>query len=86
MNWFLSCLVAATETACEPHEPHFLESVEIYYDRAAKLSNVSAGTLAHIRAVDSVLSVTFPIQMDDGTTEVIEGKRRILVYVMCDNG
>ncbi|KAI7874102.1 glutamate dehydrogenase [Lichtheimia hyalospora FSU 10163] len=66
---------AATESACEPHEPHFLESVEMYYDRAAKLSNVSAGTLGHIRAVDSVLSVTFPIQMDDGSTEVIEGYR-----------
>lgn len=66
-------LVAATESACEPHEPHFLESVEMYYDRAAKLSNVSAGTLGHIRAVDSVLSVTFPIQLDDGSTEVING-------------
>lgn len=45
----------------------------MYYDRAAKLSNVSPGTLAHIRAVDSVLRVTFPIELDDGSTEVIEG-------------
>ncbi|KAI8140709.1 hypothetical protein BJV82DRAFT_645670 [Fennellomyces sp. T-0311] len=70
------CLTtAALQTACEPHEPHFLQSVEMYYDRAAKLSNVSEGTLGHIRAVDSVLRVTFPIELDDGRTEVIEGYR-----------
>ncbi|KAI9320788.1 hypothetical protein BX666DRAFT_2017826 [Dichotomocladium elegans] len=56
-------------------EPHFLQSVESYFDRAAKLSGVSEGTLGHIRAVDSVLRVTFPIELDDGSTEVIEGYR-----------
>lgn len=48
----------------------------MYYDRAAKLSNVAEGTLSHIRAVDSVLRVTFPIELDDGSMEVIEGNRR----------
>ncbi|ORZ01475.1 hypothetical protein BCR43DRAFT_561701 [Syncephalastrum racemosum] len=65
----------ATEQACEPHEPHFLESVEKYFDQAAKLSTVPSGTLNHIRAVDSVLRVTFPIEVDDGKFEVIEGYR-----------
>ena len=67
--------IAATQTACEPHEPTFLKSVESYFDTAAKLSNVSEGTLGHIRAVDSMLRVTFPIELDNGKTEVIEGYR-----------
>src|SRR4051812_22568185 len=83
--------VTAIETACESDEPHFLQSVEIFYDKvktlvqisqyfclphkhvrrshdpsrlkAASISNVSQNTLAHIKAVDSVLSVTFPIEV-----------------------
>ncbi|OZJ02616.1 Glutamate dehydrogenase, mitochondrial [Bifiguratus adelaidae] len=66
---------AAVETACEPNEPHFLESVEMYYDKAASLSKVNPGTLAHIKAVDSVLSVTFPIETTDKKFEIIEGYR-----------
>ncbi|KAI9274585.1 hypothetical protein BDA99DRAFT_458195 [Phascolomyces articulosus] len=66
---------AATQNACEPHEPTFLKSVEAYFDNAAQLSNVSKGTLGHIRAVDSMIRVTFPIELDNGETEVIEGYR-----------
>ncbi|KAG0167429.1 glutamate dehydrogenase [Apophysomyces sp. BC1034] len=63
------------ENACLPDEPIFLQSVEKYYDHAAKLSGVSEGTLSHLRAVDSVLSVTFPIEVGDGKFEVIQGYR-----------
>ncbi|CAO3648115.1 unnamed protein product [Cunninghamella echinulata] len=70
-----SMTTAATEVACESHEPTFLQFVEQYYDRAAKLSNVNSGTLSHLRAVDSVLRVTFPIELGDGKYEVIEGYR-----------
>ena len=59
-----------------PEEPSFLQAVEIFFDRAAALvTNVSPATLAHIRAVDSTLSFTFPIQKNDGTTEIITGYR-----------
>lgn len=74
--------LAATEVACESHEPHFLQSVEQYYDRAAKLSNVNPGTLSHLRAVDSVLRVTFPIELGDGKYEVIEGKYIFAIIIL----
>lgn len=72
------CSKAATQAACESHEPSFLQSVESYYDDAAKISNVNPGTLSHLRAVDSLLRVTFPIEVGDGKYEVIEGKIRVV--------
>ncbi|KAI7889047.1 uncharacterized protein EV154DRAFT_515667 [Mucor mucedo] len=66
---------AATQVACHDVEPTFLQSVEKYYDHAASLSDVQTHTLAHLRAVDSVLRVTFPIEVENGKYEVIEGYR-----------
>ncbi|OAD05209.1 hypothetical protein MUCCIDRAFT_152608 [Mucor lusitanicus CBS 277.49] len=66
---------AATQAACNNDEPSFLQSVEKYYDHAAGLSEVQPHTLAHLRAVDSVLRVTFPIEVENGKYEVIEGYR-----------
>ncbi|KAI9469336.1 hypothetical protein BDB00DRAFT_777113 [Zychaea mexicana] len=74
-NFFIFPHLAATQNACEPHEPQFLQSVESYFDRAAKLSDIAGGTLSHLRAVDSTIRVTFPIETGDGKTEVIEGYR-----------
>lgn len=65
--------LAATQAACNNDEPSFLQSVEKYYDHAADLSEVQPHTLAHLRAVDSVLRVTFPIEVENGKYEVIEG-------------
>ncbi|KAG0084534.1 glutamate dehydrogenase [Podila epicladia] len=65
----------AINAACEDHEPGFLGSVETFYDRAAKLSGVSEKTLSSIKAVDSVLSVKFPVEIDEDTHVVIEGYR-----------
>ncbi|KAG0228796.1 glutamate dehydrogenase [Actinomortierella wolfii] len=70
---FLSTHV--TNAACEDHEPGFLGSVETFYDRAAKLSGVSEKTLRGIKAVDSVLSVKFPVEIDKDTHIMIEGYR-----------
>lgn len=55
-----------------------MQSVEKYYDHAANLSEVKTHTLAHLRAVDSVLRVTFPIEVENGKYEVIEGKYMII--------
>ncbi|KAJ8325464.1 hypothetical protein BDV3_001281 [Batrachochytrium dendrobatidis] len=56
-------------------EPNFLQSVEIFFERAAKHSNVSKEALAHIKRTDGILSVTFPIELPDGTTEIVQGYR-----------
>ncbi|KAF9144555.1 glutamate dehydrogenase [Mortierella sp. GBA39] len=70
---FLSTRI--TNLACEDHEPGFLGSVETYFDRAAKISGVSEKSLAGIKAVDSVLSVKFPVEIDADTHIIIEGYR-----------
>ncbi|KAJ1942503.1 NADP-dependent glutamate dehydrogenase, partial [Linderina macrospora] len=60
--------------ATEDDEPKFLQAVGMYFDRAAKYSNATAETLKHIKATDSVLSVTFPVEKD-GKTVMIRGYR-----------
>ncbi|KAG0365727.1 glutamate dehydrogenase, partial [Mortierella sp. AD032] len=64
-----------TNAACEDNEPGFLGSVETFYDRAAKISGVSAKSLTAIKAVDAVLSVKFPVEIDQDTHVIIEGYR-----------
>eukprot|EP00842_Homolaphlyctis_polyrhiza_P000940 jgi/Hompol1/1847/HPOL_002778-RA len=56
-------------------EPNFLSSVEIFFERAAKHSNVSEEALAHIKRTDTILSVTFPIELPDGKVEIIQAYR-----------
>ncbi|KAJ3363798.1 glutamate dehydrogenase [Allomyces javanicus] len=53
----------------------FLQSVEMFFDRAAKHADVHPRTLEHMKATDAVLSVTFPIELDNGKWEVIRGYR-----------
>ncbi|KAI7821491.1 hypothetical protein BX661DRAFT_188404 [Kickxella alabastrina] len=60
--------------AIEDHEPKFLQAVGLFFDQAAKHSNASPDTLRHIKATDSVLSVTFPMEKD-GKTVMIRGYR-----------
>ncbi|KAJ1961332.1 NADP-dependent glutamate dehydrogenase, partial [Dimargaris xerosporica] len=66
---------AATNIATEHEEPSFLQSVELFFDQAAKVSNVHSKTLTHIKAVDCVLSVAFPIEVDDNTYKIVHGYR-----------
>ncbi|KAK3826947.1 MAG: hypothetical protein JOS17DRAFT_750016 [Linnemannia elongata] len=73
LSRFLSTHI--TNLACEDYEPGFLGSVETYFDRAAKISGVSENSLAGIKAVDSVLSVKFPVEIDSNTHIIIEGYR-----------
>ncbi|KAJ1655417.1 NADP-dependent glutamate dehydrogenase [Dispira simplex] len=70
-----SLSTAATNIATEEHEPSFLQSVELFFDRAAKVSNVHPKTLSHIKAVDCVLSVSFPIEIDEDNHQIIHGYR-----------
>lgn len=47
----------------------------MYFDEASKLSGISQATIAHIKAPDTSLTFTFPIEKSDGTTEIITGYR-----------
>lgn len=56
--------------------PSFYEAVEHYFDQAAAhMKHVSPATLAHLKAPDSSLTFTFPIERSDGKTEIILGYR-----------
>ncbi|ORX97479.1 glutamate dehydrogenase [Basidiobolus meristosporus CBS 931.73] len=61
--------------ACEESEPAFLGCVEQFFDKAAAVSGVKPETLAAIKRVDAVLSVTFPIELENGKTEIVRGYR-----------
>ncbi|KAJ3339074.1 glutamate dehydrogenase [Gonapodya sp. JEL0774] len=74
--WRIAPVVSGRfSTAESATEPNFFESVEIYFDRAAKVSKVAPATVAHIKAVDKILTTTFPIEKSDGTVEVITAYR-----------
>lgn len=49
----------------------------MYFDEASKLleGSISAATLAHIRAPNTSLSFTFPMQRSDGRVEIVTGYR-----------
>ncbi|MFD2531014.1 Glu/Leu/Phe/Val family dehydrogenase [Gracilimonas halophila] len=53
----------------------FYEQVNINFDKAAKYTRFDKGILAQIKICNTVYHVTFPVQRDDGTIEVIEGWR-----------
>lgn len=56
-------------------DPNFLESVDIYYDRAAAIASVSPDILAQIKACNNIIRVQFPLKTANGTVELIEAFR-----------
>jgi len=56
-------------------EPNFFQTVNIYIDQAAALTNHPQGLLQYIKACNSVYHISFPIERDDGSIEVIEAWR-----------
>ncbi|KAG5461817.1 MAG: hypothetical protein BJ554DRAFT_5933, partial [Olpidium bornovanus] len=71
----LRSITGLTNRYTEEDEPTFLKSVEIFFDRAAALSNIHPRTLAHMKAVDNVLSVTFPVELEGDKFAIVEGHR-----------
>ena len=68
--------LSTTKGANGSGEPSFYECVEVFFDEAASLlGNVSPATLAHLKAPDSSLTFTFPIERADGKTEIVMGYR-----------
>ena len=51
----------------EHGEPRFLEQVELFFKRAAKLTDVPADILEVIKQCNSVIRFHIPLKMDDGT-------------------
>lgn len=64
-----------TSKAVEDDEPKFLASVEIFYDRACQVSGISPKVLAQIKCTDAVLSVNFPIEVDDKKHVIVKAYR-----------
>ncbi|XP_024391851.1 uncharacterized protein [Physcomitrium patens] len=62
-------------TAVEQGDPTFLESVDIYFDKAATIASATPDILAHIKAYNNILKVQFPLKCANGTVELIEGYR-----------
>lgn len=54
---------------------HFLDAVNRHFDRAAELSAEPDGLLQQIKACNNTLQVSFPLERDDGTVEVVRGWR-----------
>lgn len=55
--------------------PSFLTSVEHYFNRAARLTDIDEGLMSVIRSCNSCVQFEFPIKRDNGSTEVVTGYR-----------
>ncbi|MFU8812098.1 MAG: Glu/Leu/Phe/Val family dehydrogenase [Balneolaceae bacterium] len=53
----------------------FFPQVNKAFDKAAAYTNLNAGILSQMKVCNDVLHITFPIERDNGTIEVIEGWR-----------
>ena len=58
-----------------PGAPSFLNSVLEQFDRAAAYSGLPPGLIDQVRTCNSVYHVSFPVEMDDGHIQVVEGFR-----------
>uniref|UniRef100_A0A7I4D9N6 Glutamate dehydrogenase n=1 Tax=Physcomitrium patens TaxID=3218 RepID=A0A7I4D9N6_PHYPA len=56
-------------------DPTFLESVDIYFDKAAAIAATTPDILAQIKACNNILKVQFPLKCANGTVELIEAYR-----------
>lgn len=56
-------------------EYKFFEQVNKAFDKAAAYTNFDKGLLAQMKICNDVLHITFPIEKDDGSIEVIHGWR-----------
>ncbi|HSR42413.1 MAG TPA: Glu/Leu/Phe/Val dehydrogenase dimerization domain-containing protein, partial [Longimicrobiales bacterium] len=58
-----------------PVEIPFSQQVDLHFDRAAKLTDLSPGLLRQIKLCNTVLHIRFPLERDDGTIQVLHGWR-----------
>lgn len=65
----------STSFSTSSGDPNFLESVDLYYDRAAAIAAVSPDILAQIKACNNIIRLQFPLKTANGTVELIEAFR-----------
>lgn len=53
----------------------FFESVNHYFDRAARYSQHPTGLIEQVRACNAIYRMRFPVRADDGSIRVLEGFR-----------
>ena len=77
-----SSSVKPAQSASNPDRPNrrdlastFLEQVNHSFEEAAAYTDVPKGILEQIHVCNGVYHMTFPLQRDDGTIEVVEGWR-----------
>mmetsp|Transcript_15460 Transcript_15460/g.15436 ORF Transcript_15460/g.15436 Transcript_15460/m.15436 type:complete len:496 (+) Transcript_15460:27-1514(+) len=56
-------------------EPNFLEMVNMYFDKAAKHTDIKPEVLELIKTCDTVLRVTLPLKRDDGSIKYYKAYR-----------
>jgi glutamate dehydrogenase (NAD(P)+) len=62
-------------SAVPADEPRFLDMVKANFEKAAKHTNISPALIKQMLACNSVLKISFPIQRDDGSLEVVNAYR-----------
>lgn len=55
--------------------PSFLQSVDHFFNRAARLTTIDEGLMSIIRSCNSCVQFEFPIKRDDDSIQVITGYR-----------
>ncbi len=59
----------------QPERSSFFESVNSYFDRAARLTSFPAGLLDQVKTCNSLYRIKFPVKDDEGNIVVVEGYR-----------
>ncbi len=57
------------------HPIPFFQQVNLHFDRAARLLELPAGLAEQIKSCNAVYHLSFPLQRDDGSIEVVHGWR-----------
>lgn len=60
----------------KPHDNNvFLKSVEYYFDKASKLTDFPPGLLEQVKRCNSLYTMSFPVEHEDGSIEVVQAYR-----------
>lgn len=67
--------IPAVDATVVSQPPTFLESIDLFFNRAAALTNIEGGLLEVIKSCNNIVEFHFPIQRDDGSVQVLKGYR-----------
>jgi len=52
-------------------EPRFLENVKLFFERAAKKTNIPPDMFQYIQACKNLVRFNIPLKMDDGSIKTV---------------